>query len=120
MDIYEKIEELCREKGTTITAMERAVGFSRGSVGKLKKGVKTSPERLQKIAEYFGVSVASLIGEPETAFSVSGSAAETVRKAVSDPAVWRLLSEAVKATPGDVATVTDVLTRLNSYANGDK
>ena len=49
------------------TALERELGFGRGSIGKLRTG-NTTLERLQKIADYFGVSVNYLTTgkEPET------------------------------------------------------
>lgn len=65
MSTYERIIELCKERGLAQTALEKELGFSRGSIGKLRKG-STSIERLQKIADYFGVSVKYLsTGEEE-------------------------------------------------------
>ena len=55
MTSYEIILELCKGKGIAPTALEKELGFGRGSIGKLKKG-GTSADRLQKIADYFGVS----------------------------------------------------------------
>lgn len=56
MSTYERIKELCEKKGIAQTALEKELGFGRGSIGKLRKG-NTTAERLQKIADYFGVSV---------------------------------------------------------------
>lgn len=57
MSTYEKIAELCKNNGISITALESDLGFGRGSIGKLKKGGTTSLVRLQKIADYFGVDI---------------------------------------------------------------
>ena len=56
-----------QKRNLAITALERELGFGRGSIGKLRTG-NTTLERLQKIADYFGVSVNYLTTgkEPET------------------------------------------------------
>lgn len=56
MTTYDIIAELCQKRNLAITALERELGFGRGSIGKLRTG-NTTLERLQKIANYFGVSV---------------------------------------------------------------
>lgn len=71
MTSYEIILELCKGKGIAPTALEKELGFSRGSIGKLKKG-GTSAGRLQKIADYFGVSVEYLMtGEATPTMALS-------------------------------------------------
>ena len=57
MGVYERIEKLCKEKGIAITALERELNFSRGSIGKMRTAKRPNAERLQKIAEYFDVPV---------------------------------------------------------------
>lgn len=66
-ELYELIENLCKEKGTNITAMCKASGVSRAPLTELKMGrSKTlSSATLSKIAAYFGVSVDYLLGNEE-------------------------------------------------------
>ena len=54
--MYEKIKDLCVRKGITITALEMELNFAKGSLSKIDRH-KPSADRLQKIADYFGVSV---------------------------------------------------------------
>ena len=61
MSTYETIQDLCKKNGIAVTALEKELGFGRGSIGKLRNS-KTSAERLQKIADYFGVTVDYLVG----------------------------------------------------------
>ena len=56
MTTYEIIKELCNERGIAVTALEKELGFGRGSIGKLRNG-STTIERLQKIADFFNVSI---------------------------------------------------------------
>ena len=70
-DLYLKIENLCKAKGVNITEMSRESGVSRGTLTDLKMGRKKclSYISLQKIADYFNVSVETLTGnekKPDT------------------------------------------------------
>ena len=63
---YERIKTLCKEKGVTVTGTEKELGFARGSLCKVNTN-KPSMEKVQKLADYFGVSVQYLMtGEEDT------------------------------------------------------
>lgn len=64
MSIYDKIKQLCKEKGVTVTGTEKELGFSRGSLCKIDKN-KPSSEKLQKLADYFGVQLEYLTSASE-------------------------------------------------------
>lgn len=73
MTTYDVISDLCKKRNLAITALERELGFGRGSIGKLRTG-NTTLERLQKIADYFGVSVNYLTtGKEDTQIKLSSS-----------------------------------------------
>lgn len=61
---YDRIKMLCKEHGVTITGTESKLNFARGSLCKIDKN-KPSAERLQKLADYFGVQVEWLTGASE-------------------------------------------------------
>lgn len=69
MFIYDLIEELCINKGISITVMCKECNIPRSIMTDYKKGrVKSlSANNLCKIADYFGVSVGYLCGAPMTA-----------------------------------------------------
>lgn len=74
-DLYNRIEELCKENNETITTMCKESGASRASLSDLKVGRKQSlsAETLSKIAAHFGVSVDYLIGtDSKKAPTISG------------------------------------------------
>ena len=59
--ILSKITQLCKEKGTTIAKLERETGISNGTIGRW--GISSpTVEKLEKVADYFGVSVDWLLG----------------------------------------------------------
>ena len=63
---YERIKTLCKEKGVTVTGTEKELGFARGSLCKVNTN-KPSMEKVQKLADYFGVSVQYLMTGEEDA-----------------------------------------------------
>lgn len=102
METYAKIKALCDEHRTTVTALEAALGFSRGSIGKLKNGAKPSLDRMQKIAEYFGV-------DPSYFFS------DEPPIGLQRVDMAELIHEAQIATPENVRAAVMYLKRLNTY-----
>lgn len=66
-ELYNRIEELCKNRGTNITAMCKESGAPRGSLTDLKMGrtERLNTTTLSKIGEYFGVSVGFLLGHED-------------------------------------------------------
>ena len=49
MGTYDIIKMLCEKRGTNITSLEQALGFSRGSIGKLRTAHKAmNTDRLKQ------------------------------------------------------------------------
>ena len=55
MDSVERVKQLCKGKGISLAKLERECGFSNGYISALREG-KMPADRLQKVADYFGVS----------------------------------------------------------------
>ena len=67
MNPYELIKDLAREKGISIIELEISLGFSNGYFSKWKK-VSPNSEGLQKVANFFGVSVDYLLGRTDNKY----------------------------------------------------
>lgn len=65
MTLFERIEELRNSRGISQGKLEKELGFSNGSISKWKNSTP-NPERLKKLADYFGVSVEYLMTGEET------------------------------------------------------
>lgn len=78
--LYEKIRKLCKEKGVTVTEVERELGFGRGSLSKIDKH-KPSNEKIKALADYFGISQDELTGVQTDAPLVYYYDAETMKLA---------------------------------------
>lgn len=65
---WETFIKLCASNGTKPNPVAAKLGLSSGSITKWKNGAKPNDTTLQKIADYFGVSVDYLLtGEPSSA-----------------------------------------------------
>lgn len=60
MTIYERIESLRKSQGLSQGKLEKQLGFSNGSISKWKNSTP-KVERLQKLADFFDVSVEYLM-----------------------------------------------------------
>ena len=58
---YDKLCEICREKGISVTNMVKELGLSSGSLSKWKGGGSPRADTLKKIAGYLGVTTDTLL-----------------------------------------------------------
>lgn len=66
-NMYEKIENLCKEKGVSITGLSKDTGIPRSTFSELKAGrtKQLSGKHLPVVAEYLNVSVDYLLGNEQ-------------------------------------------------------
>ena len=65
MELLDRIDVLCKEKGISRRQMEKEAGLGTGSTSKWKGGFQPNQTSLKKLSDFFGVSVAFLQGESE-------------------------------------------------------
>lgn len=68
MNIVTRIQELCDKKEITITELEREIKIGRGVIRKWEVASPNS-DKLQKVADYFGVSTDFLLGREKPTYS---------------------------------------------------
>lgn len=61
---FERIKELAKKRGLSLNQVEEKLGYSKNTLYSLKRQ-KVSSDRLQEIADYFGVSTDYLLGRTE-------------------------------------------------------
>ena len=64
MDLYERISHLSKKQGLSVFDLAEKLGLSRNSVYSWKKS-SPKAETLEKVADYFNVSVDYLLGRTE-------------------------------------------------------
>ena len=60
MPIYQRIKDLAQAKKISIRELEHQLGFSNGAINKWKE--KAPSDKLEKVADYFGVTTDYLLG----------------------------------------------------------
>lgn len=119
---YETIKKLCKDNGVTVTGLEKELGISRGSLCKVNTN-KPSMEKVQKIADYFNVSVEYLMGgeekeDPPVYYTNEETAA--IAQDIFENRELRLLFDAARdAEPEDLTAVHGMLLALKRKERGN-
>ena len=111
---YDRIKMLCKQKGVTVTGTEKELGFARGSLCKVETN-KPSMEKVQKLADYFGVSVGYLTtGEDneDKGYYINPETAELAQTLFENKDLRVLFDAAKDATPEDLQTTYNMLMAL--------
>lgn len=58
--IYDRIKLLCKQKGVSVNQLEKELSISRGALCRIDVN-KPGSEKLQKLSDYFGVSIKYLL-----------------------------------------------------------
>lgn len=104
MSVVDKVKTLCKERKIAISRLERDLGFGNGYISQLRKGTLPN-DRMAKIANYLGVSIEFLMGEPtqkEKDPAVSDEADDVTKELYS---IWSTASEEERAMLLDMARV---------------
>lgn len=107
--IFQRITELCEERGTTINKVERELGLAVSTIIKWKD-IKRSPSvfSVKKVADYFGVSMEYLLGETDNRISLS--------EVLADDGVVSLQRAMNNLTPSDKTFFMKMLKGAFGYA----
>lgn len=60
--LYDNVKRICEEKGVSVLALEKTLGFPRSSICKWNEN-EPGIRKVQKVAEYLGVSIEELLIE---------------------------------------------------------
>lgn len=84
---YDKLVELCNEKGITLTELTRRIGVNKSNVTYWKRGSEPKSSTLQKIATALDVSVIELMtGELQAKYDDLEDLSDTVKQDMIDNA----------------------------------
>ena len=117
---YDRIKMLCKQKGVTVTGTEKELGFARGSLCKVETN-KPSMEKVQKLADYFGVSVGYLTtGEDneDKGYYINPETAELAQTLFENKDLRVLFDAAKDATPEDLQTTYNMVMALKKKERG--
>lgn len=105
--LRDRIRTLAKTKGLSLPKLEAELGFGSGTIVKWEKA-SPSADKLQKVADYFDVSVDYLLGrEP------SDETQEMLEYLHKNPEMRVLLSSSAKLEKEDLEAVVAIVRRMN-------
>lgn len=112
-DLFNRIEQLCKHRGITISKMCKESGAPRGSLTDLKSGriATLSPGTLQSLADYFGMSIDELLGRAENGDQRLLQLVDVVR---TRPEVQKLVEALSSASKAEVETAIRVINAIKT------
>ena len=108
----ERIKQLCKDRGIAVSKLEKDLGFANAYI------VQMNPEtvqhgRIQKIADYFGVSVEYLMtGETPEGYYINEETAKAAQEIFENKELRLLFDAARDAEPEDIRAIHDMLLAL--------
>lgn len=121
---YERFAALCQERNVTAAAVSRATGIATATLSNWKKGNYTpKTDKLQKIADYFGVPLTYFTAPDgvedfvhQNSYYIDEETVELARKILTDPDYRILYGEVMDSRPEDIRMVADLLHRFKEDA----
>ena len=126
--MYEIFEQLLQKNGVTPYKVAKATGVTQTSLSNWKSGRSTpSVKTLQKIADYFGVSLGYLMGteeqepnavdEENNLIVLDSDALELLEELKERPEMRMLFSVSKKATKEDILKTVKIIEALREEEN---
>jgi transcriptional regulator with XRE-family HTH domain len=108
LSIGGKLKELRIKRNKSLQEVADAIGASKAHIWDLEKGNSKNPsmELLTKIADYFKISVAELVGEDPNALN-------------EEPEMVALYRDLKKLNPRDRDTIKTLVEKFKSQKSGD-
>jgi transcriptional regulator with XRE-family HTH domain len=119
--MYEIFKKLCEKNGVSSADVARATGVAKATLSEWKKGTyRPKADKLQKIADYFGVSLDYLMtGQHPEQTSDSGrkyyfsdATAEAAQELFEEPGLRLLFDAARGADPEALKLAVDMLRKM--------
>lgn len=116
---YDVFEKLCNSRGVTPYRVAKETGVSTSTLSSWKTGRYTpKQDKLQKIADYFGVTTEYLLGVPNlgpqngTGWYINEETAKAAQEVFDDPDLRILFDAARDSRPEDIRMAAEMLRRL--------
>ena len=121
MGLLDRVKILCKNKGVSQGKMEREIGISNGASSKWKNS-SPSMEILQKLAEYFGVSLEYLMNGEEKEgvekYYLNEETAEIAQEIYENKEIRMLFDVARDADPEDLKALHSMALALKRKERG--
>lgn len=109
----ERVKELCKIKGISMNLAEIEIGLAKGYISKLDK-INPNTKTLQKIADYFGVSLEYLTTGKESGFDKYGASETHLYSQIrNDTELFKALSKYFKLSDAKKKHVVELINLLS-------
>lgn len=119
---YETIKKLCKDKGITVTGLEKKMGFARGSLCKINTN-KPSMEKVKKLADYFSMSIEQLMNGDENEngqkYYINEETAQAAQEIFENKELRMLFDAARDADPEDLKALHSMALALKRKERGN-
>ena len=107
----ERIKMLCRERGISLSLLEKEMGYGNGS---LAKANSLKDDRIVEIADFFGISADFLLGRVDdgSSYYMDPEAAAMAQELKTRPEMKVLFDATRNVSPDDIQFVIDMLDRM--------
>ena len=112
--MYSIFQRLCELRNIKPAQVAKDTGISKATLSEWKKGTYTPKSaKLQKIADYFGVTIDYLMtGEDSSGYYKDPETAKLAQRLLSDPGFRALMDAAEDADPENVKLAAEMLQRM--------
>lgn len=121
MNFLDIVKKLCKENNISISKMEKDIGISKGASYKWNNS-KPSLKTINKIAEYFGVTVDYLITgekEEEERYYLNPETSKLAQEVFDDPELRILFDASRDLSPEDLQAVITMVKALQRKEKGE-
>ena len=119
MSTFDRIDSLLKQQGKKQTELCKYLGISKNRYTDWKAGrIQSYSKHLSKIAEFLGVSVDYLLGQPEKPTAEDDELTEYLEELRTRPEMKMLFSLAKGATKEDVEQAVAIIEALRKSKNG--
>ena len=118
MNTFDVIKSLCKNRGISVAALEKDLGYGNGSLAKAKV---IPSDRIYEIAKYFNVSMEYLMGEESNneSYYFNEETRDMAQKIFEHKELRMLFDAARDAKPEDLETVHSMLLALKRKEQGN-
>ena len=107
MGMVETINELCKNAGTSLSALEKELGFGKGTIYRWNDKIP-SVDKVKKVADHFDVSIDYISGRRP-----SDETQEILEYLHKNPEMKVLLSSSARLEKEDLDAVMAIVRRMN-------
>lgn len=119
--MYDIFSQLCKSRGVSVRQVALACGIATSTMSEWKSGRSVPKmDKMQRIADYFGVSLDYLLGreEPDESYYKDPDSRKAAEFLFKNPGYKVLFDASSRVRPEDIVTVKKLIDAINERQDG--